>query len=156
MSDVPGADVSGPLAFSIEPAELARELEKLSRDYHAFYWSRFALDAAKMIQYLLSDGWKGMAALPSAEVVALHMQMSEGAVRMVYRGIQAVSKAGGQLPALAELEARTKAAVAADAPLRRRAPASAPVTTASAPAPTQSPIRRRSPTTPPVTSGFFD
>ena len=147
------------VVFSQEPGELARQLEKMARDYHTFFWSQYVLEAAKMLQFMLAE--KGPITthhLPSAELVAMHMRMSAGAVRMTYTGIQEVTKAGHKLPALAELEASRRAAEAKEiGPIRRRTPASQAVAAVSEPVPVLAPLKRRTPSKPAETAGkgFF-
>jgi hypothetical protein len=114
--------------YADDAGEVTRIFEKFANDYKGVFWANFMGHAAKVFRRLFAA--QGAPMLPPADVVAMHMRMSEGAVRMVYEGIRAVGKAGGVLPALAELQARSEAAEAADkenvAPRRRPMTSAAP------------------------------
>jgi hypothetical protein len=142
--------------LSPDPEEFARELEKLIYDYRDTLqnhgWLYYLSHCVTMLRTLLASG--RIAVLPPAEIVAQHMRMSEGAVRDTYRGIYAVISAGGKLPALAELEARSVVAQGEDAAPRRRTALPAPA--AAAPAADAPPMRRRPAAAPPAPAkGFF-
>lgn len=168
--DAPLTDLTPLPAYSDDLLEAWRYCEKIARDYSITAWAGDLGRAVKLLRRFLTAN--DVPILPPADVVAMHMRMSEGAVRMVYEGIRAVSKAGGVLPALAEMQARSEAAEAADkekaAPRRRPMTSAAPTPTeavafvprrATVPAPalpSEAPPRRKVLAIPPeLKIGFF-
>lgn len=148
---LPSTQLRPLIDYMSDPAEHARHLEKMAQDYRQYFWCFSIASAARMIRKLLTD--RGPPALPASDIVANHMRMSAGTVRMVYEGIREVVAAGGIAPAQKEAEVRREAAHAKDTPkiLPRRG-----ITATVAPA---APIARRPITAPakPVSpTGFFE
>ncbi len=156
--DSPSTALTPLPAYADDAAEVVRRFEKMAYDYGTMFWANEMGYAAKIFRRLFAA--QGAPMLPPADIVARQMRMSEGAVRMVYEGIRAVSKAGGVLPALAERQAQLEAAEAADAALPKRQPIVTAVKAAPAAPAMQQPIARR-PLSTAVTSakttgsGFF-
>jgi len=125
-------------AYADDAAEVVRRFEKLAYDYSTVFWAKEMGHAVKVFRRLFAA--QGAPMLPPADIVARQMRISEGAVRMVYEGIRAVSKAGGVLPTLAERQAQLEAAEAA---LPKQRPIVTALQTAPAAPAIAQPIARR-------------